>query len=321
MFGSSQDRARQLAGRNRRQRISSLSSCTSSRSVSSSSQAPEQSPISILAPKASSAIEEHPSERKDSHIDPLAIAYAEAYVEAYGGRQCENAIQAPQQSLTSILGPKAPTSSRSVSTPIQAPYQNVISMMRSKASTSSRSVSSSSQAPRQGSTSILIPRASFAIEMSPSEHKEPHFDPFDLAEVCNGQQCENAIPVPAPLQVASGLPGPQVEQQRLQAEHLSQVLYSSPVSTASPPQSQFAPGRHTRYVSLGTIPTSHALRATASEYQLRFNEFMNMSQAHIVPGPHSPAMWPGHLLRSEQFVQPEPILKPSAPLRCDCSAF
>lgn len=35
MFGSSQDRARQLAGRNRRQRISSSDSCSSSRSASS----------------------------------------------------------------------------------------------------------------------------------------------------------------------------------------------------------------------------------------------------------------------------------------------
>jgi len=37
MFGSSQDRARQLAGRNRRERISSISSCSSSRTLSLSS--------------------------------------------------------------------------------------------------------------------------------------------------------------------------------------------------------------------------------------------------------------------------------------------
>jgi hypothetical protein len=46
MFGSSQDRAKQLAGRKRRERIHSLSSSTSHRSISSSSQASQQGPAS-----------------------------------------------------------------------------------------------------------------------------------------------------------------------------------------------------------------------------------------------------------------------------------
>ncbi|CAE7023478.1 Defective in cullin neddylation protein [Pyrenophora teres f. teres] len=62
MFGSSQDRARQLAGRNRRERISSISSCSSSRSVSSSSRAPplrnRQSTLDSTIPSPS-AVEEH----------------------------------------------------------------------------------------------------------------------------------------------------------------------------------------------------------------------------------------------------------------------
>jgi hypothetical protein len=163
MFGSSQDRARQLAGRNRRERISSISSCTSSRSISSSSQAPQQSPTSIWEPKVPSAIEEHPScEHNDTHITPLAFA-----------------------------------------------------------------------------------------------------------EINSSQQDENAVPLSSPLELASGLPGPQVEQQRLQAEHLSEVLYSNFALITSPPQSQFTATRHTRYGSLGTVSMPHALRGTASEYQLR----------------------------------------------------
>lgn len=53
MFGSSQDRARQLAGRNRRQRISSSGSCSSSRSTSSSHDISELcSPTTLLDPNA-----------------------------------------------------------------------------------------------------------------------------------------------------------------------------------------------------------------------------------------------------------------------------
>ena len=172
MFGSSQDRARQLAGRNRRERISSISSCTSSRSISSSSQAPQQSPTSILEPKVPSVIEEHPS----------------------------------------------------------------------------------------------------------CEHDGDGIVPLAFAEVDSGQQDENSTPPFLALQFASGLLGPQAEQQRLQTEHLSQVLYNSLASSApaNPPQSQFSAARHTRYGSLGSGPMPHALRGTASEYQLRPQTVVSM---------------------------------------------
>jgi DCN1-like protein 1/2 len=76
MFGSSQDRARQLAGRSRRERISSISSCSSSRSMSLSSrlhhpratppaQVPTVDPTATVEESASSI-------NADTSINPIA---------------------------------------------------------------------------------------------------------------------------------------------------------------------------------------------------------------------------------------------------------
>jgi hypothetical protein len=144
--------------------------------------------------------------------------------------------------------------------------------------TSSRSISSSSQAPQQSPTSILESKVPSAIEEHPSCEHDGDGLALALAQVNSGQQDENATPLFSASQFASGLPGPQAEQQCLQAEHLSQVLYSSLASSASanPPQSQFSATRHTRYGSLGSIPVPHALRGAASEYQLRPQTVVSM---------------------------------------------
>jgi DCN1-like protein 1/2 len=58
---------------------------------------------------------------------------------------------------------------------------------------------------------------------------------------------------PAP-QMTDGPDGLQLEQQRIQAEHLSRVLHDNftLANVADLPESQFASRRHTRYGSLGT---------------------------------------------------------------------
>jgi DCN1-like protein 1/2 len=75
MFGSSQDRARQLAGRNRRERISSISSCSSARSMSFSSRPPQPRhtpPSELRTVKPTATIDESTShEDTDASVDPI----------------------------------------------------------------------------------------------------------------------------------------------------------------------------------------------------------------------------------------------------------
>jgi len=164
MFGSSQDRARQLAGRNRRERISSISSRSSSRSVSSSSRAPP--PRNYLSTpdsttKLPSAIEEYAAGHENGTVLDTC------------------AVKSQKQRLV-----------------------------------------------------------------------------------------EDEPPLSA-SQVASGQGGSQVEHHRLQAEHLSQVLYNgfALVASVSPPQSQFSSTHQVQHGSVGWQPDNllHPRNITASD--------------------------------------------------------
>ncbi|KAG9191277.1 hypothetical protein G6011_09365 [Alternaria panax] len=82
MFGSSQDRARQLAGRNRRERISSISSCSSTHTTNLSSRSPQQRnnlPTEIGTVEPVTTIDERASsDDNDASVNPLGKIGAHA---------------------------------------------------------------------------------------------------------------------------------------------------------------------------------------------------------------------------------------------------